>query len=237
MPSAAYSTRVSRSRTSTAVRRTADGALSSRFTKRYDRPVTTVPTTSPDRAGTSLSRALTLAHTHRAALRSDLTERLGLTRTATGLVLRELETLSLIRTVTSSRADPGVPTTGRPSHAIEIHPDAPTVLAVQVQATSVLIAPARLGGVLGQVDEVPLPESTTPASVLGLIADLLAARYSTTDRAPFGVGARPAVGRRLGRHGARRPSPRLAACRARPRSAHRPAESRRPRRRSGARRQ
>ena len=50
--------------------------------------------TSPDRAGTSLSRALTLAHTHRAAHRSDLTERLGLTRTATGLILRELETLS-----------------------------------------------------------------------------------------------------------------------------------------------
>ena len=50
----------------------------------------------PDRAGTSLSRALTLAHTHRAALRSDFTERLGLTRTATGLVLRELETLSLL---------------------------------------------------------------------------------------------------------------------------------------------
>ena len=150
--------------------------------------MTTVPTTSPDRAGTSLSRALTLAHTHRAALRSDLTERLGLTRTATGLVLRELETLSLIRTVTGLRADLGVPTTGRPSHAIEIHPDAPTVLAVQVQARSVLIAPARLGGVLGEVDEVPLSESTTPASVLGLVADLLAARYSTTDRAPFGVG-------------------------------------------------
>ena len=150
--------------------------------------MTTVPATSPERAGSSLSRALTLAHTHRAALRSDLTERLGLTRTATGLVLRELEALSLIRTDTAARADPGIPTTGRPSHAIAIHPAAPGVLAVQVQATSVLIAPARLGGVLGRVDEVPLPEPATPGSVLGLIADLVVARYATMDRRPLGVG-------------------------------------------------
>ena len=150
--------------------------------------MTTVPLTSPDRAGTSLSRALTLAHTHRAAHRSDLTERLGLTRTATGLILRELETLSLIRTAAPVRAGSDVPATGRPSHAVEIHPDAPTVLAVQVQATSVLIAQARLGGVLGRVDEVPLPEPATPESVLGLIADLLSARRVTPDRPPFGVG-------------------------------------------------
>jgi predicted NBD/HSP70 family sugar kinase len=135
-----------------------------------------------------LSRALTLAHTHRVAHRSDLTERLRLTRTATGLILRELETLSLIRTAAATRACTGVPTTGRPSHAVEIHPDAPTVLAVQVQATSVLIAQARLGGVLGQVDEVPLPEPATPGSVLGLIAELLSARLATPDRPPIGIG-------------------------------------------------
>jgi hypothetical protein len=64
--------------------------------------------TFPDRAGSSLSRALTLAHTHRAALRSDFTDQLGLTRTATGLVLRELETLSLVRTGTTGRATAGV---------------------------------------------------------------------------------------------------------------------------------
>ena len=150
--------------------------------------MTTVPMTSPDRAGTSLSRALFLVHTHRAALRSDLTEGLGLTRTATGLVLRELETLSLVRTVTAPRADPWVPTTGRPSHAIEIHPDAPTVLAVQVQARSVLVTLARLGGKLGPVDEVPLPETATPEAVLGLIADLLCTRFATPGRPPFGVG-------------------------------------------------
>ena len=150
--------------------------------------MTTASTTSPDRAGSSLSKALTLAHTHRVALRSDLTDRLGLTRTATGLVLRELESLSLIRTVAAPRAGAAVPTTGRPSHAVEIHPDAPTVLAVLVQTKSVLIAEARLGGVLGPVEQVPLPEPTTPESVLGVIAARLSARLTTTDRPAFAVG-------------------------------------------------
>ena len=41
---------------------------------------------------------------------------------------------------------------------------------------------------LGQVDEVPLPEPATPESVLGLIAELLSARLPTADRPPVGVG-------------------------------------------------
>jgi predicted NBD/HSP70 family sugar kinase len=147
----------------------------------------TLPTTT-DRVGTSLSRALTLVHTHRVERRSDLTERLGLTRTATGLVLRELEQLFLIQTATAARAAFDVTTTGRPSHAVGIHPDAPTVIAVQVQAKSLLIARARLGGALGRVDEVALPHPASPESVLGLVADLLVARLATTDRPPFGVG-------------------------------------------------
>ena len=126
-------------------------------------------------------------HTNRVALRSDLTEQLGLTRTATGLVVRELEGLSLIRTTTPALGDPRVPTTGRPSHLVEIHPDAPTVVAVQVRATSALIAQVRLGGVLGPIEEVPLPAPSTPEAVLGLVAELLAERLEAADR-PVGVG-------------------------------------------------
>ena len=149
--------------------------------------MTTYAGPSSERAGSSLSRALTLLHTNQVALRSDLTERLGLTRTATGLVVRELEALSLIRTATAGRVDPQFPTTGRPSHLVDIHPDAPTVLAVQVQATTALIARARLGGTLGTIDEVPLPEPSTPGAVLGLIADLISERLAATRR-PLGVG-------------------------------------------------
>jgi predicted NBD/HSP70 family sugar kinase len=143
--------------------------------------------TPVDRAGTSLSRALTLAHTHQAELRSDFTEQLGLTRTATGLVLRELENLTLIRTGSAGRVNSGVAVTGRPSHTVEIHPAAPTVLAVQLQASSVLLARARLGGLLGPVEEVPLPDPSNPDSVLDLISDLISARCATPGP-PTGVG-------------------------------------------------
>ena len=70
--------------------------------------------TAPERTNTSLSRALTLVHTHRADLGTHLTEGLGLTRTATGLVLRELQTLSLIRSAAVQRSDGGSSSTGRP---------------------------------------------------------------------------------------------------------------------------
>ena len=150
--------------------------------------MTTAPTTAPERTNTSLSRALTLVHTHRADLRTDLTERLGLTRTATGLVLRELQTLSLIRSAAVQRSDGGSSSTGRPSHAVEIHPDAPVVLAVQVQAETVLVAEARLGGTLGRIDEFALPAPATPESVLGLLAQVLSERLTTAVRLPFGIG-------------------------------------------------
>lgn len=147
----------------------------------------TDPTTSPDRPHTSLARALGLAHRHQAVLRSDFTEQLGLTRTATGLVLRELESRSLIRTGTAG-SRPDVTTTGRPSHTVQLHPDAPTVLAIQVQASSVLVARAHLGGVLDQVEEVPLPEPSTPQAVLCRVAELLTSRLSTGAPLPFGIG-------------------------------------------------
>ncbi len=150
--------------------------------------MTTVPTTAPDRQNTSLARALTLVHTHRVDLRTDLTERLGLTRTATGLVLRELQTLRLIRSAAIQRSDAGGGSTGRPSHAVEIHPDAPGVLAVQLQAETVLVAEAQLGGTLGRIDEFALPAPATPESVLGLLGSVLSQRLTNAVRPPFGIG-------------------------------------------------
>ena len=150
--------------------------------------MTTVPTTAPDRQNTSLARALTLVHTHRVDLRTDLTERLGLTRTATGLVLRELQTLRLIRSAAIQRSDASGGSTGRPSHAVEIHPDAPGVLAVQLQAETVLVAEAQLGGTLGRIDEFALPAPATPESVLGLLGSVLSQRLTNAVRPPFGIG-------------------------------------------------
>lgn len=126
------------------------------------------------RVANSLARALMLIHTGRAGRRVDLTEQLGLTRTATGAVLRELEELALAHTDTAPHEPSSGATTGRPSHAIEIHADAPTVTAVQVQAETVLIAEVGLGGRLASTIEVPLPRPATPEAVLGVVADQLA---------------------------------------------------------------
>src|SRR5262245_56484491 len=97
-----------------------------------------VPSVSPAflTAG-SLGRALTLVHTGQVVRRSELTEQLGLTRTATGAVLRELEALALVRSV---RAPAVAGSTGRPSPKVEIHPAGPFVLAAQVQARTLLVA-------------------------------------------------------------------------------------------------
>ncbi len=155
------------------------------------------PSPAAARPVTSLSRALSLVHSHGATRRADLTEQLGLTRTATGLVLRELEELELVR---STAPDPpagggGVgpargraSTTGRPSHAIAIHPDAPTVLAAHVQAETLLLAEGGLGGSLRDVAEIPLPRPATPAAVLAVAADELAARLHAGQRRRIGVG-------------------------------------------------
>lgn len=134
---------------------------------------------------TTLGRALTLIHTGH-DVRSVLTDRLGLTRTATGTVLRDLEQLRLVRTTTSSRQELGG--TGRPSHRVEIHPDAPVALGVQVQYETVALLEVGLGGVAGTVVEHRLPRPATPAAVLELVADLIVARLAATSQHCVGVG-------------------------------------------------
>ena len=134
----------------------------------------------------SLGRALALVHTGQVARRRDLTDRLGLTRTATGAVLRELEELGLVRSAPSG-ASAGT-ATGRPSHIVEIHPSAPAALAVQVQAETLLVAEVALGGTLGPVTELPLPRPATPEAVLTLAADHLATWFETATSRCAGVG-------------------------------------------------
>jgi len=137
-------------------------------------------------AESSLGRALALVHTGQVARRRQLTEHLGLTRTATGAVLRELEQLGLVRSARSP-AVPGAPA-GRPSHVVEIHPDAPAALAVQVQAETLLIAEVGLGGMSGTVTELPLPRPSRPEAVLTLAADHLAGSLEAATRPCVGVG-------------------------------------------------
>ena len=135
---------------------------------------------------TSLGRALALVHTHEVERRTELTRLLGLTRTATGTVLRELEELCLVRSgPTSGEERPGA--TGRPSHAIAVHPEAPAALGVQIQAESLLVAEVGLGGTVGSTDEIPL-RGRDPGQVLDLAAEAVSARLGGLDQGCVGVG-------------------------------------------------
>lgn len=138
---------------------------------------------------TSAARALTLVHTGAVTRRSELTQLLGLTRTGVGTVLRELDDLHLVR------SGPAAPSgTGRPSHAVTIHPDAPVALAVQVRTGTLLLADAGLGGRLGPVTEVPLPRPATPGAVLDLAATLVAQRVGRGRVVGAGIALPSAVG-------------------------------------------
>jgi predicted NBD/HSP70 family sugar kinase len=129
-----------------------------------------------------------LIHTGQATRRVDLTEQLGLTRSATGAVLRELEGLTLVRSSASLPSTPAVNIgTGRPSHAVEIHPEAATALAVQVQAETLLLAEVGFGSILGTVTELPLL-SSDPHSVLTLAVDHLDERLSHARHSSIGIG-------------------------------------------------
>ncbi len=148
-----------------------------------------VPAATGDRhAVSSLGRALTLVHTRQATRRSELTDLLGLTRTATGSVLRELERLGLVRSDPRSGPASSGNQTGRPSHRLQIHPQAPIALAVQVQAETLLVARVLLGGTLQHVAEVPLSQRHDPEVVLVQAADRLAADLALVDRHCVGVG-------------------------------------------------
>ena len=131
------------------------------------RDVATVP------PPTSLGRALTLVHTHEVERRTELTRLLGLTRTATGTVLRELEELSLVRSgPTSGDERPGA--TGRPSHAIAVHPEAPAALGLQVQAESLLFVGRAHGATqpdLGDEQRLGLDLESQRCGRLGMNCD------------------------------------------------------------------
>ena len=140
---------------------------------------------SPATSASSLSRALTLLHLGGVTRRSELTSRLGLTRTATGTVLRELEQLGLVVTRTGGQPGAG---TGRPSHGIEIGPQAPMVVAIQVGVETLMAAEVELGAGLGPVTEVPLPDPATPEAVLGLVVDRVRIVLDRASRPCVGVG-------------------------------------------------
>ncbi|MER5640053.1 ROK family protein [Kitasatospora sp. NPDC002227] len=138
---------------------------------------------APDRGRTLLGPALALVHTGRAPTRSALTSALDVTRATAGAVSAELEALGLI-TVDSSPAGGG---RGRPSHRLAVDPEGPMVIAAQLHADGLSVAPAGLGGQLGEPVHHPLPAATDPVRLLRAVARAGAELARGTDRRCLGA--------------------------------------------------
>ncbi|RAJ33238.1 putative NBD/HSP70 family sugar kinase [Kitasatospora sp. SolWspMP-SS2h] len=122
---------------------------------------------APDRGRTLLGPALRLVHTGQAPTRSALTGALDVTRATAGAVTGELEALGLI-TVDSRPAGGG---RGRPSHRLAPADPGPAVLAAQLHADGISATLAGLGGRLLDPVHLPLPADTSPATLLGAVAE------------------------------------------------------------------
>ena len=141
----------------------------------------------------NLGRALMLVHTGQVAKRSELTGLLGVTRTGVGGLLRELESLRLVRSgpAVAPRESAGG---GRPSPTVSLHPAAPVGVAVQIGIDGVTIAHARLGGRLTDLHRVPLDDPGDPDAVLAVAAELITTRAPTAGCVGIGVAVASAVG-------------------------------------------
>lgn len=133
----------------------------------------------------SLGRALTLVHTGAATTRSELTSKLGLTRTAVGHLVAQLADRKLVAIETHPATEGG---TGRPSHRLAPHPDGPVAVAVQLHADALSAATVGLGGSRQQVVQQPLPSPAEPGPVLTQVAAVAAALARSTTRPCVGVG-------------------------------------------------
>jgi predicted NBD/HSP70 family sugar kinase/biotin operon repressor len=93
-------------------------------------------------SGPPLARVLQLVHQRREVPRAELTRELGLSRTAVGVLVSELQQLGLVRTGEPDRGRRGP---GRPSPVVGIDPAGPVALAAQVHQSRLRLATVGLG--------------------------------------------------------------------------------------------
>jgi predicted NBD/HSP70 family sugar kinase len=133
----------------------------------------------------NLAAALQLVHTEGPMRRSDLTARLGLSRSATGVVLEELRALRLIAVETSP---PPAGVAGRPSHLVLAHPAGPVVVAVQIRARVFRVGLVGIGGTVVTSSVHALPRPPTPERVLAAVASTALEVLQSNGRPCAGLG-------------------------------------------------
>jgi predicted NBD/HSP70 family sugar kinase len=116
----------------------------------------------------ALSSVLKLVHAGQVSTRSELTERLGLTRARVGVLIGQLEELGLLE-VDAGRWAKRATATGRPSHGVRANAAGPVVVVAQLRTDGFSVGLAELGGRLFSINEHTLARVEDPGKVLRAI--------------------------------------------------------------------
>ncbi|WP_157249083.1 ROK family protein [Nonomuraea typhae] len=138
-----------------------------------------------DDGRTAAGRVLTLLHRRGPLTRAAVTAELGLAASAVGTALADLTALDLVRIGDPHGAPAG---RGRPSPVVEVHPDGPVAVAVQLSADRVTVSLAGLDRRIIHVRQHVLDGSATdPATLIPALADAIADAVLQTERRCVGV--------------------------------------------------
>ncbi|MEC3917901.1 ROK family protein [Nocardia sp. CDC160] len=132
------------------------------------------------------------------ASRATLTERLGCGRSVMGFLLTELTDRGVVTVDRAARPSNGQDT-GRPSHRVSIAPEAPVVIAVQINVDTATVATVALGGRVLRSSTISLQRRIAVETLLDRICSLAAEQSRAHPRLlAIGVSVPSPVRRRDG---------------------------------------
>ncbi|MFI6904857.1 ROK family protein [Nonomuraea sp. NPDC050394] len=139
-----------------------------------------------DDGGSAAGRVLTLLRRRGPLTRAAVTAELGLAASAVGTALGDLTALDLVRVSEPPRGAPIG--RGRPSPVVEVRPDGPVAVAVQLSADRVTAGLVGLDRRISHVREHVLDGTATdPATVIPALADAVENAVLRTERRCVGV--------------------------------------------------
>jgi predicted NBD/HSP70 family sugar kinase len=143
-------------------------------------------------------------HQDGALTRTELTQRLGVSRSTVGTLVGDLSQLGLVEEVVPSGG--GGVGVGRPSHVVAPRGGGPVAFAVDIDVAHVTVAAVGLGGTVLAREAVPCePERASPSDVVRLVVDALPRLLGGTAPgaavAGIGVSVAGTVNRRTGHIG------------------------------------
>ncbi|MFI0483493.1 ROK family protein [Actinomadura sp. 9N215] len=142
-----------------------------------------------DDGGSAAARVLTLLHRSGPLTRAAVTAELGLAASAVGAALSDLTELDLVRVGEPPRRSPGAPAgRGRPSPVVEVNPDGPVAVALQLSADRMTVGLVGLDRRIGHVRERVLSRAETdPGVLIPILAGAVSDAAHRTDRRCAGV--------------------------------------------------